>query len=216
MNTYIYRYENLPIIKLLCNFSIWTISNGVVYIQIYEKLEDVIIVYSNITNTCVVMNMMLEKKLYTKNKDTDEMVALNSAIEDIIMKLKNYNSPEWELFEERLVDKSVYNMHFHMSTAAILKDLFMLLKLHSGNILELSNIIKNIQLKFDFSRDETYFMDEIIKTTSDGLVVLFNIRKLDSASGCNFIDCFRRKSRYIIKYIIAKPKILVQNFYVLI
>lgn len=134
------------------------------------------------------------------------MVALNSAIGDIKMKLHNYNSPEWELFEERLVDKTIYNMHFHMSTATILKDFFMLLKLHSGNILELSNIIKNIQLKFDFSRDETYFMDEIIKTTSDGLVVLFNIRKLDSTTGCNLIDCFRKKSRYVIKYIVAKPK----------
>lgn len=68
MNTYIYRYENLPIIKLLCNFSIWTISNGFIYIQIYEKLEDVIIVYSDITNTCVVMNMMLEKNYIQKIK----------------------------------------------------------------------------------------------------------------------------------------------------
>lgn len=207
MNNYIYCYEDLPIIRLVCHYSVWWVANGKVYIYLYEDMMKASQCYYLMKQSCIVMSSGLTKRLLVKNKNNLDVITINSAIGDAKQFLLSYNNPQWLFFEEKIIDKSIYHYRFDVSVVKLLNELKDIIKLHCGDIDidSISDIVNNIKTKFDSSKEDEFYIDEYIYRTNDGSVIIVDIKKIEELEGCNLFDCFRRKSHYLIKYIVTKP-----------
>ena len=206
-----YLYNNLPIIKLLDKYSIWTLdSNEDVIIYLFDTCDDAYMMAGDLDyNTYFIFNKGIQTTLKSLNVINTYYFKLNRYIQNTRIKLESIEYPEWEFFEEKLIDITVKEINFDININKILSEIFMLLKLHYGDIKQLANIIEDIKFKFETSRDQEYFMDEFIKNLNNELFILINIRKVSDNRIYKWFKCFnlfKKDDRYLVKYIISKPK----------
>jgi len=206
-----YLYNNLPIIKLLDKYSVWTLNdNEDVVVYLFNTSDDAYLVAGDLEyNTYFIFNKGLQVILKSL-RDTDTYYfKLNRYIQNTRIKLESIKYPEWEYFEEKLIDIKIKDINFDININKILSEIFMLLKLHCGDLKQLANIIKDVKFKFDTSRDQEYFMDEFVQNINNELFILINIKKSCNNSKCKWFKCFnyfKEDDRYLVKYIISKPK----------
>lgn len=202
----VYFYKNLPINKLVDNYSIWYPKNSIVYIKLFSENSDALMELSdNYSDIAILMSKNLSQELAINKKKDVNYDNIYKYIIEAKDKINNLTYPIWDFFEERVIDKNIKHTEFDISINKILSEIFELIKLHCGDPIQISNIIKNIKLKFDISFEENYFMDELIQKTSDNVFLLVNIRKCDFNSSFKCISCISNKQRYLVKYLLIKP-----------
>lgn len=205
-----YYYNDLPIIKLKNTYSIWFINNNIIMVYLFKSSTDAFMYIPEIkNNTYILLNYNLENQLSSNIILDNNFLKLNDCIQDTKQKINLIKNPEWELFEEKVIDICISSTYFDISINKILSDMFMFLKLHCGDLTQLSNLIGDIKGKFENSKDQEFFMDEIIKNINNELFIFFNIKKSKNIHINKCFQCFglkKNNERYIVKYIITKPK----------
>lgn len=204
-----YLFNNLPIIKLIDNYSIWTIDNNKnIIIYLSNNKENALIYAAELNfNTYILLSKSLETYITCINYSNESYFKINKYIESTRIKLESIKDPEWDFFEEKILDLKIKDTDFNININKILNEICMILKLHCGDLNQITNIIKNIECKFNISKDQEFFMDEIIKNINN-IFIFINIKKNTINNNYTWFNCFTFKNnykRYIIKYIIVKP-----------
>lgn len=206
-----YLYNDLPIIKLLNNYSIWTTNNdNNIIIYLFDNKDNTYLYAAELKfNTYIILNHGLIKCLTSLNFSNKIYFKINKYMQNTKFILESMKNPEWDFFEEKILDIKFKYINFDININKILSELFMFLKLHGGDINQISNIIKNIKYKFELSKDQEFFMDEIIQNINNKIFILINIKKTSITSKFKWLNCFnfnKLDNKYLIKYIISKPK----------
>jgi hypothetical protein len=209
MNKYI--YTNLPLIYLTNNYSLWLIKdNNILYIYLFKNKEDAFMKITElnthiINGTYILMNHNLVNIIFVQNYNNNIFLDIKNYIQKTKLKLKNYHEPEWDFFEEKIIDRTFRTSKFDISVDKIINEIISVIRIHSGDVRAIINLISDLKIKFNYSKDEYYYMDEIIHKTTDGLNIIVNINKYSHSIFCDLLGCSDRKIKYTLKYIIVKP-----------
>jgi hypothetical protein len=193
-----YSYNDLPIIKLLDNYSIWAINDkNVITIYLFDNDNELYLYAPELKiDTYIILNKGLLKYLNPLNNKNNNYYKINRYIQNTRIRLESIKNPKWEFFEEKIVDIKVKDINFDININKILSEICMFLKIHCGDIKQLANIITNIKYKFDLSKNE------------DKIFILINIKKTCISNKYKLLNCFnceKNEDRYLVKYIISKP-----------
>ena len=202
---YKYTYVNLPFEYLRINYSIWTNEdNNNFNIYLFKtRFEAINYLERFYITTAVLMDINLTKELNKKIKNEDEYIIINDFILRTKLSLDRDIIPEWNIFEEIHMNKTIKHTQYELKVQEIINQIETVISLYSHDISSLVNFLKNLKIKIDYCKYTDSVYEEFIKVTDDNIYIFVDIQINNNYSSC--FSCKQLKSNIQIIYLVAQP-----------